>query len=543
MKSSNLPGRRWSAGLVVLALALTVPALHGCGGGSEAPKSGSGGSNTLRLAQLTEPTTLDPALVRDGPTIDLLMQVFEGLVQWNEKNEVSPGLAEKWDVSKDGLTYTFHLRKGVRFHNSRPLTAPDFVYSLTRSLSPALNSPVAMSYLDDLAGAKAYNAGTAKTLDSVTAPDDLTLKLTIDKPKAYFLAKLTYPTAYAVCKEAIEAEGGAVNERSMTGTGAFKVAEYRRGDRIVLDANPDYWEGAPKLARMERRILMDAGTRHDKFEAGELDITDITMTSYKGDKANAELSPKLHEFERASVYYLALNQKAFAPFKDKRVRQAFAHAINKDQIIQTVHQGVPRKAEGILPYGMPGFDENLKGLQYDPAKAKQLLAEAGYPDGKGFPPLKLSFRAQMDDIRNTALAVASDLKTNLGIDVEMDESEWGSFLTRFQNKEVPFAFLRWAADYLDPQNFLSTLLQGKAPLNSVGYENTEFDTLCDAADVMQDPKQRMETYRKAERLAVDDAPWIPVFFQKDVELWNPKLRGVAPSLFGHLPHKRTYLEP
>lgn len=495
------------------------------------------------MPQTAEPTTLDPAQVQDGPTIEFHMHVFDGLVQWTPQNRLAPALAEKWEVTNGGRTYVFRLRRNVRFHNGRLLTARDMVYSLTRSLDPRLASPVAMVYLSDIVGAREYHEGKAPSVRGLEAPDDATLRITIDAPKAYFLAKLTYPTAYAVCREAIESTGGRVTERSMIGTGPFRLAEYRRGDRILLDRNPDYFEGPPRLARIERRILLDNGTRHDKFEAGELDITDVSMAMYRADRQNPRLAPLIRMFERPSVYYLALNQRAYPPFRDRRVRQAFAHAVNKAQIVRAVHEGVPRVAEGILPPGVPGFDPDFRGLPYDPERARRLLAEAGYPGGRGLPPLTLSFRASVDDIRNTAVAVAGDLEKNLGIAVRLDETEWATFLKRRNSGEMPFYFLRWAADYLDPQNFLSTMLHSRAPENTLGYSNPEFDRLCEAADVMQDPAGRMALYRRAQRIAVDDAPWVPIYYQKDVELWNPRLRGVEDCALGHLPHKRTHFAP
>lgn len=526
-----------------LAALLSVAALAGCGGGSGGTTASKSEGNVLHVAQTAEPTTLDPAQVQDGPTIELMMHVFDGLVQWNGKNELVPALAEKWETGDGGRTYTFHLRKGVKFHNGRELTADDFVYSLTRSLSPKIASPVAMVYLNDIVGAKEYNQGKATSVGGLSAPDPATLKIRIDVPKAYFLSKLTYPTAYAVCKEAVEKTGGKIDETSMIGTGPFKVAEYRRGDRILLDPNPEYFEGAPKLARVERRILLDNGSRRDKFEAGELDITDLSMATYRADKDNPELKSQIHQFPRASVFYLALSQKAYAPFKDKRVRQAFAMAIDRQQIVDSVHEGVPQIAHGIVPVGVPGHDPSFRGFPFDPAKARTLLAQAGYPNGQGLPPLTLSFRASVEDIKNTATAVQEDLQQNLGVKVNLDEVEWGTFLSRRNSGAMPFYFLRWSADYLDPQDFLSLMLHTGSPENTLGYSNPEFDSLCDSADVMQDQEKRWATYRKAEALVVDDAPWVPIYFQRDVELWNPKLRGVEDSLMGHLPHKRTYFEP
>ncbi len=532
---------RLPARAVSLALLVMLAATAGCGGGGSSAKHDG---TTLRVAQLVEPTTLDPAQVQDGPTIELLMQVFEGLVDWNTKNEVMPALAEKWEISNGGKTYTFHIRQGAKFHDGQPVTAEDLAYSIRRSLDPETASPVAMTYLNDLVGAAEFNDGKSKELKSVEVVAPQTLRLTIDAPKAYFLSKLTYPTAYAVSRTAIVAAGGTLNEDAMIGTGPFKVKEYHRGDpTIMLEANADYWGGAPKLARIERRILTNDGARHDKFEAGELDITDVNMAMYRADKSNPKLSPLLKDFQRPAVYYIALNQNAYAPFKDKRVRQAFAMAVNKDELIQSVHAGLPPRANGVVPIGVPGYDPNFKGLAYDPSKAKALLAQAGFPDGKGLPPLTLSFRADVDDIRRTCEAIQEDLRTNLGVDVQLDATEWGVFLNKRKAGEMPFYFLRWMADYLDPQNFLSLMLRSGSEQNTIGYKNPVYDRLCDQADVMQDPVKRIATYRQAEKIVVDDAPWIPVYYQRDVELWNPKLQGVEDSLMGHLPHKRTNFAP
>jgi oligopeptide transport system substrate-binding protein len=533
-----------SLSLAALLIAGLLAATPGCG--SDRKRAGAVAGPVLRLAQVAEPTTLDPGRVMDGPTIELLMHVFDGLVQWNTENKLEGALAERWDVTEGGRVYTFHLRKGVKFHNGREVTAADFVYSLTRSLFPDQKEEaqvVGMSYLDDIVGVREYRAGEASTVKGIEAESEHILRLTIDAPKAYFLAKLTYPTAYAVCREAIEAEGGEVNRRSMIGTGPFKLTDYARGDRLVLDANADYFEGAPKLARIERRILLDQGTRHDKFEGGELDIADVTMAAYRADRENPKLAPLLKTFNRPSIYYLALNQTTFEPFQDRKVRQAFAHAIDKEQIVKTVHQGVPAVAHGIIPPGVPGHNPDFRGLVFSPKQAQQLLAEAGYPNGQGFPPLKLSFRASVEDIRNTATAIAADLQKNLNIQVELDETEWTTFLGRRAKGEMTCYFLRWAADYLDPQNFPSTMLRSGKPQNTIGYANAEFDRLCDQADLEQDPAKRFQLYQRAESLAVADAPWVPFYYQRDVELWNPKLRGVEDSAMGHLPHKRTFFAP
>jgi len=505
--------------------------------------------NILRYAITTEPTTFDPALVRDGPTIDLLFHVFEGLVQWDENNRLRPNLAESWSISADGRTYTFKLKKGVRFHNGREVTAEDFKYSIERACDPELASPVSATYLNDIVGALDKLNRKAQEVKGVAVVDKYTLRITIDHPKAYFLAKLTYPTAYVVCREAIEQNGDEVNgkrlrinERCAVGTGPFKMTQYVPGSKVVLEANKEYHAGAPKLDGIERPIVLDASTRHAMYERGDLDIVDVQKGDLLRDQQDPVLSKELRTFERAAVFYLGLNQNVFAPFKDRRVRLALAHATDKDAIVKVALMGVPQKANGIIPPGVLGYDPNFEGIPYEPEKARQLLAEAGYPEGRGFPTLTLTFREKTPDLRRAAEMIKEQYRKELGINVELREMEWGAFLDALDRKELPFVHLRWMADYLDAQNFLSVLLRTGVPENVVGYSNPRFDALCDAADKEQDEQKRIQLYREAERIAVQDVPWIPIYFQRDVELIKPYVKGIRDSLMGHLPHVTTYIE-
>ncbi|MCS7309948.1 MAG: peptide ABC transporter substrate-binding protein [Armatimonadota bacterium] len=535
---------RYAVGLVVALL--VVLSAGGCG---RRQASAPPAQNVLRYALTTEPTTFDPALVRDGPTIDMLFHVFEGLVQWDENNRLQPNLAESWEVSADGRVYTFRLKRGVKFHNGREVTAEDFKYSIERACDPELASPVSATYLNDIVGALDKLERRANEVKGVEVVDKYTLRITIDHPKAYFLAKLTYPTAYVVCREAIEQEGDEVNgrrlrinERCAIGTGPFKIAQYVPGSKVVLAANKEYHAGAPQLDGIERPIVLDASTRHAMYERGDLDIVDVQKGDLLRDQQDPVLSKQLHTFDRAAVFYLGLNQNAFPPFKDRRVRLALAYATDKDAIVRVALMGVPQKANGILPPGVLAHDPNFQGIPYDPERARQLLAEAGYPGGKGFPTLVLTFREKTPDLRRAAEMVKEQYRKELGINVELREMEWGAFLDALDRKELPFIHLRWMADYLDAQNFLSVLLRSGAPENVVGYSNPRFDALCDQADKERDEAKRIRLYREAERIAVEDVPWIPLYFQRDVELIKPYVKGIRDSLMGHLPHVTTRIE-
>jgi oligopeptide transport system substrate-binding protein len=237
-----------------------------------------------------------------------------------------------------------------------------------------------------------------------------------------------------------------------------------------------------------------------------------------------------------------MNQSTFKPFKDARVRRAFNHAIDKDRIIKSLLLGINPKANGIIPPGIPGYRPGFKGLQYDPDRARALLAEAGYPGGKGFPTLTLTFREKTPDLKRTAEVIAQMLQESLGIEVSLREMEWGAFLAARHKGTLDFYHLRWAADYLDAQNFLSTMLRAGSPQNTTGYDSPEFNRLCDLADTERDPAKRAKLYQQAEDVVVNDAAWVPVYFQRDVELAKPYVKGIEDGLMGHLPHKRTHLE-
>ncbi len=516
----------------LLLLCGVVLLLGGCSGSQRR-------GQVLRIPLVVEPTTMDPAVVQDGPTIEVLMHIYDGLVEWNERNEVVPAIAERWEVSPDGRTYTFYLRKNVRFHNGKEVTAEDFRWSLNRALRPETASTVAPTYLNDIVGAKEVMEGRAKEAKGIKALGRYILQITIDRPRVYFLAKLTYPTGYVLDRESVEKDPRW--QEHPVGTGPFKLKEWVHHSRVVLERNSHYFEGPPRLERIERPIILDAGTRHRQYETGELDMTDVPIGEYERDRKDPVLRRELVLLDRASVFYLCLNQKAFPPFRDRRVRQAFNYAIDKDALIRVVMRGVPRRADGILPPGIPGFDSHFRSYDYNPAKARALLAQAGYPNGRGFPPLTLTFRENAPDMKRFAEGLAEMYRRNLGIDVRLRGLEWGTFLQERNRGTMPFYFLRWAADYLDPQDFLSVMLHSGSPENGAFYSNPTFDRLCDQADGERDPHRRIQLYRQAERIAMEDAPWVPLYFQKDIELWKPYVKGVANSLMGHLPHKRTYI--
>ena len=491
---------------------------------------------------LAAPTTFDPATVEDGTTIDMLQQVFEGLVQWTPDNKVAPALAEKWDISPNGLTYTFHMRPGVKFQDGNPVTAQDVYYSLRRALDPKLNSSVT-NYLEDIVGAKDVEKG-AKDLAGVKVVDSMTVAITISKPKAYWIYTLTYPTGYIVSHTEADKANGRMTDAEVAqgaGTGPFTLVRYDKGARVILAANAGYWGGAPKIAGQERPVVIDAGTRHDLYVSGKLDIVDEQKDALDADLKDPTLKDQVQFFPRAATYYLGLNQLKFPPFKDVRVRQALAYATDKQKIRDVVLRDRLDVAQDILPEGIPGYDTNFRGIPYDPAKARVLLAQAGYPGGKGFPTIPISYRESYPDLDKTVDLLRQMWQQTLGINVEARRTEWGALLDQEHNNALECYHIRWAADYLDPQDYYSILLTTQGGENHTGYSNPKYDALCATADVSQNPKARMALYRQAARIVADDVPMIPLYYQKDIELVQPRVHNLDDGLMGHLPYKNLTL--
>lgn len=513
----------------------------GCGPKHNA--SGPPSDNILRVPLTTDPTTFDPAKVEDGTTIDMLQQEFEGLVQWTPQNTLAPALAEKWDVSPDHRTYTFHLRPNVKFQDGNPVTAQDVYFSLRRALDPALKSTVALSYLGDIVGAKELNAGKTTQLSGVKVVDPATVAITIVAPKAYWIYTLTYPTGYVVSKA--EAKGGVeltdADDEKGAGTGLFKITEYQRGSKVTLAANPGYWGGAPKLAGQSRPIIKDGGTRHDEYVAGDLDIVDEAKGDLEADRKDPHLKDQIKTWARAATLYIGMNEKTVKPFADLRVRQALAYATDKERIRSVVMLDTVDVAQDILPEGIPGFDPKFQTYPYNPAKAKALLAAAGYLGGKGFPVIPISFRESYPDLDKTVDLIRDMWHQNLGVTVQSRRTEWVALLKQEHDNTLDCYHIRWAADYLDPQDYYSILLHTNGGENHTSYSNPKFDALCDKADVERDPETRRKLYRQAARIAADEVPLIPLYYQKDIELVKPYVKNLDDGLMGHLPYKNLTL--
>ncbi len=535
------------ASLILLpALAATV--LVGCGKGNFSEKASEGKSNTFRYPISSEITSLDPSKVQDGDTIDALQQVFEGLVKWDEKNQVVPNIAEKWEISPDGKTYTFTLKAGVKFHNGRVVTADDFKYTLERESDPLFGSETASSYMSVIDGFDEKFTKKAKEIRGVKAIDATHLAITTVKPCPYFLGLVTYPNYWVVCKEALDPGKEITNVKQMIGTGPYKAETYRERQQLNLISNKDYRDGGPKIDRIERPIVKDPPTRLNMFKSGQLDLTRIERQDIAGLASDPKFKDQVKYFERPALYYVGLNCTTYAPFKNRDVRRAFAMAIDSQKIVDDILGGTTADAKcpvakSILPPSVLGFRTNAAALPFNVAEAKKLLAVAGYPDGKGLPTLTLYHRDGQTDVERVAVAIVTQLRQNLGIDCNTKMVPWGQYLDKHNKHDLEFFHMRWSADYLDPQNFLSLLLSTTGAENKINYSNPAYDALCAKADMMVgNDAERLKLYAQAEDMVLQDAPFIPIYIEKDAELISPRVHGLRESVFGHLPHNTVSLE-
>ena len=523
---------------ILFALA-TLFAFSGCTTG----RSGSSGDSpdTLRIITPTEPHSFDPAVLTDIATYELLQNCFESLVRISADNKPEPALAEKWDISPDGKTYTFHLRKGVLFHDGKPMTAADVKFSWERAVNPKTASPSAVNYLDGVVGLTELAKGKRADLPGVKVIDDLTLAVTLDHARAFFPGMTAYPTNSVLSKAEIEANSGVVDEKILAkiGTGPFLFEKYNPGQSVSFVANPNYWGGAPKMKRLAYTIIINPQTAYDNFRTHKTDFYEATTQQYVQDKQNAEMAPQYHLSPSAYTSYLVMQRVNQPAFARPDVRKAFALAIDRDTILHVSLQDVMKRADGFTPPQLLAGQSSPPAIPYDPAQAKQLLAKAGYPDGKGFPTLTLNYVQGVPANTKTAEIIRNNLKDNLGITVNLQEREAGQFYKDQDAERMSFYTIGWIADYPDAQDFLSTLFVTGASQNHSKYSNPQFDLLCRQADVESDPAKRAGLYAAADKTLMQDVGILPIAFMQRVFLARPNVQNWRANVCSRLPDTLT----
>ncbi len=487
---------------------------------------------TLRLVG-GDPVTLDPALVEDSISASYVNKIFAGLVSLDAQLEIQPELAERWEVDATGTRYTFYLRPDARFQDGRAIRAEDVKFSLERACDPRTGSPVAALYLGDIVGAMERMAGVADEIQGVEVLGERTLRLTIDAPKAYFLAKLTYPSAAVVdSRDVLNANW----TKRPNGSGPYRLSK-RTDDEIVLSASTTYFRGTPGITQLS--FNLSAGDPTTMYENDELDVAPVGIEDLERvlDPSNP-LHAELVTVPQLTVQYVAFNTR-LEPFDDVNVRRAFVYATDREKLAQVMFKRSVVPAWGIMPPGLPGYNPDVPRLEYDPERARQLLAQSRYGGPAGLPPIVFATSAGGSRVAEALAAMYADA---LGVEVEIQQVEWPDFLRDVNQGAYQMFFLGWSADYPDPQNFLDIHFHSASEGNSTGYSNPEVDALLEGARVEQDEEKRFALYRQAEAIIVQDAPWIPLYHGVQYELVKPYVKGLVITPQGEYDVSNAYIE-
>ncbi|MCK4260380.1 MAG: ABC transporter substrate-binding protein [Halanaerobiales bacterium] len=496
-----------------------------------------GGTFQGRLA--SDPPNLDPAFVTDTTSSKVADNIFDGLVQYDKDLKVVGAIAKDWDISEDGLVWKFNLNKGVKFHNGREVKASDVDFSFTRLLDPATKSPRSWLF-ENVKGVSAFQTGDTDKVEGFEVIDDYTFQITLEKSFTPFLSVLAMTNASVVPKEEVERYGEDFTSHPI-GTGAFKLVEWMHDDHLTLERFDDYFEGKPYLEKIVFRVIPEDSPAFAEYQQGNIfDLETIPDGELERVLKGEEFKDELIKKPRLGVYYIGMNTQK-APFNNLKVRQAVNHAVNKNLIAEVLRHGTVIPAKGILPPGMPGYNEDLKSLEYDLEKAKQLLSEAGYSDG--IPEeIELSFNTSKGH-QMIAEAVQADLK-EVGINIKLVNMDWGVYIEKVDEGESQMFRLGWIGDYPDPDNFLYVLLHSKnagSGGNGAFYENAEFDELTEKARGMKPGDERIKIYQQAEQIAINDAPWIPIYYYTNLILRKPKVNGYQVTPIGVMPFKSVWL--
>lgn len=507
-------------GIVVVLL---LPFLTGCGAIKQGVAGVVGLGGTIRLSG-APPETLDPAMAQDVASWGYLEQIYGGLVRLDNNLQVIPDLASSWSISDDGKTYTFTLRPDAKFQSGRPITADDFKYSLDRSLAPETKSPVASVYLGDIVGAHDRLAGKATSVSGIRVVDARTLQISITAPESYFLSKLTYPTAFVV-DPAMVRSGLSWTEHP-DASGPFGVKSYRNDQALDLVRNSNYVGPAPTVGEVD--YYLGPQPPIAMYESGKLDVADVGLGDVQRvtDPQNP-LHDALVEVPTLSVSYLGFNVKQ-KPFDDLHVRRAFAYATDKTRIVNGYYRGAKKVATEMIPPGLPGYDPSFAGLPYDPNRARAELAASSYGSAANLPPISFTVGPGEGPF---ALGLTQMYQDVLGVHVSVVVLE-NSFESDLSAHDLPMFYLGWEADYPDPQDFVEVLFGPGSAANNFQYDSPKVDAWLEEARTQRDAKQRGAIYHQADAQIVDDAPAIPIDYDVNYVLVNPRIKGLKVTAMG-----------
>jgi oligopeptide transport system substrate-binding protein len=548
---------------LVVAVGVTIVVIASTGGddskSTQSPSTTPGANTTpsgdgpaegeLRLGG-NEPITLDPALAQDEVSASYIVEIFGGLLTLSPELQLEPDIAQDIPTTENGgkavnadgtVTYTFHIRDGVLFHDRKPVTAETVKCSLERAADPAIPSLVSEYFLGDIVGVKEKLSGSADEVTGVQVVDPATVSITITSDLSSFLYKLTFPTAFVIdpsqtggtCAGEDFGRGDVNWTRHPNGTGPFELKEWTNGERIVLEANDHYHLGVAHLSRV---TFLLAGAGLTAYQAGEVDasginLDDLTRVQDPSDPLNKDYKTA----ERLAIDYIGFDTTK-PPFDDPKVRQAFAMAIDKRQIASAVFKDALPVADSINMPGMPAYDPAAGVPAFNVQQAVQLLEESTYGGPDGLPPITFAESGTGATASDATSAIIDMWRTNLGVDVEIQQAEPATFFQDIASGRYQMFHLGWIMDYPDEEDLFNIHFDSESPNNDTGYSNPQVDALIRGALTETDPQARIAAYRQAEQLILADVPWIPLFYDRVHVLIKPYVQGLplAPAVVPRL---------
>ena len=536
---------RRSSLLVLAALLLAA----GCAKKDSSTTAGAptAARKVLRYGNAAEPQDLDPQIVTGAPEHRLAAAFFEGLVSEDPQLNVIPGVAEKWDVSADGLVYTFHLRADAKWSNGEPVTAGDFVQSYRRMLTPALGAEYAYM-LWHVVGAEDFNKGRladfART--GFQALDPRTLQLTLRQRTPFLLHAMNHEAWFPVPVATIGKFGGLANKNTpwtrpenFVGNGPFVLQSWHPTQLIVAARSPTYWDRARvSLDAIEFYPVELAETEERMFRAGQLDITyEIPLTKIAVYRRENPAALRLDPFDTVYFYRFNIARK---PFDDVRVRRALALSIDREQLVKNVTLGGEQPAYHLVPPNLLGY-VSRNNFHEDIAEARRLLAEAGYPEGRGFPKVELLYNT-LEKHRVVAEALQQMWRKNLGIDLTLFNEEWKVYIDAQHTKNFQLERGGWQADYVDPHVFFDMWETGGGN-NDTNWGNPEYDRLLHSALDAPNDTARFEIYQRMEKIFLEEMPVIPIYFYTYARLVSPRVKHFVTTPLDNFPWKYVDLAP
>ena len=554
------PGKKLFTKLLPACLVLMAMLVVACGGGTstttttttKAPAS----QQVLNMCfynGVSDIKTFDPALSTDVNSIEAIDLVFTGLVQFDDNLKIQPQLASSYDLASDGLTWTFHLRPNLKFSDGTPLTSADVVYSINRALLPATKSVVGPVYLALIKDSDKLNAGKIPTIigDSLLTPDPNTVVIIANKKASYFLDALAYSTSFVVEKSLIDKYGDTWTDHLNTGggDGPFEVQAWNHGTNVVLVPNPTYYGPHPQLTKLIYPFYKETDTNFKAYQAGQTDYATLIPTADL-DTARALPNNQYQLVPQLSINYLTMNYLV-KPFDNIHIRQAFALAINKDLIIQSVYKNTYVPTNHIVPKGMPGYNPNLMapdgvaGTSGDPTKAKALLqqglTEEGWTSVSQLPAVKLTYSSGDPNLANAMAAMQQMWQTTLGVSVKTNPEDFNKLLTDSEAalnnpNGLQFWAIGWIADYPDPQDWTSLQFGKGQQYNQINYgqnnsanaaQQQQVQQALDAADVNPDQNARLQAYMQAEQQLVNDVAWLSWAQVAFSQVLKPYVKGIV----------------